>query len=146
MESSNSYVYFALKGEEFDPNVITDRIGIEPSESWKKGDNGKSNSTLKYSCWKYSTEKGKEYIEIDNLVDEVISKLLDKIEIINELKKELKLDSILEIVMDIDINPNQPTPALGHDMKTIEFLYRTETTTDIDIYRFNSLEKNKNAT
>ena len=47
--------------------------------------------------------------------------------------------------MYIDTNEKQSTPALGHDLKTIEFLYRTKT--DVDIYRFNSSndETEKNA-
>lgn len=90
-----------------------------------------------------STEKGKEYIAIDNLVNEVVGMLFDKIEIINELKAELRLDSVLEIVMGVDINPIQSTPALSHDLRTIEFLYRTKTTTDVDIYRFDSTSNEK---
>ncbi len=139
METFNSYVYFALRGDDFDPKTITNKIGLEPTTSWRKGDRGRYNADWKYSCWQLSTEKGKEYIEIDKLVDEIISKLIDKVDIINELKKELYLDSVLEIVLDIDTNPDRPTPALGHDLKTIEFLNRTKTITDVDIYRFNSL-------
>ena len=140
MVSANSYVYFALSGDDFDPKIITERIKIEPTDSWRKGDSGKYSPSLKYSSWRLSTEKGKEYYELDKLVDEIITKLNDKIEIINQLKKELNLHSILEIVLDVDTNTDQPTPALGHDMKTISFLFHTNTTTDVDIYRFNSKE------
>ena len=50
------------------------------------------------------------------------------------LKDEYQLDSVLQIVLDIDINPNQSTPALGYDLKTIDFLHQTKTTIDVDIY------------
>ena len=141
MESGESYVYFALKGDNFNPQIVTDRIGIKPTKTWRKGDKGESKyhpPFKKYTCWKLSTEKGKEYFEIDKLVDEIVNELFDKIEIINDLKKELQLYSVLEIVMDIDINPDISTPALGHDLRTLEFLYKTETITDVDIYRFDS--------
>jgi hypothetical protein len=36
MENGNTYVYFALTGDNFDPQIVTDRIGITPTESWKK--------------------------------------------------------------------------------------------------------------
>lgn len=75
---------------------------------------------------------------VSNLVEEIVNKLFDKIEIINELKSQYNLYSLLEIVMYVDTNEEQTTPSLGHDLKTIEFLYRTQTETDIDIYRFNS--------
>ncbi len=141
MGKSNSYVYFALKGDDFNPQEITDHLNIEPSDVWRKGDKGEYNPSPKYSCWKLSTNKGKEYIEVDKPVNEIIELLFDKIDIINKLKQRLKLSSVLGIVMDIDINPNQPTPAIGHNLKTIEFLYKTRTETDVDIYRFNSQEK-----
>ncbi len=138
MKTSETYVYFALTGDNFDPKIITDRIGIEPTDSWRKGDNGKYNPSLYNSCWQLSTDRGKEYIEVDKLVEEIISRLNDKIDIINQLKDEFQLDSVIEIVLYIDTNPDQSTPAIGHDLNTIEFLYRTKTKTDIDIYRFNS--------
>lgn len=138
MEKGNTYVYFALTGDNFDPQVVTDRIGIIPTEAWNKGEKGLFKPNLEYSCWKLSTEIGREYILVDNLIDEVISMLFDKIEIIKSLKNQYNLKSVLEIIMYIDINEEQCTPALGHDLKTIEFLYKTQTKTDVDIYRFNS--------
>ncbi len=141
MEKVNSYVYFALTGEYFDLQNVTARIGISPTESWNKGDKGKYKANLEYSCWKLSTDKRIENLMIDSLVEEIIDQLFDKIEIINELKSQFKLDSIIEIVMYIDINEEKPTPAFGQDLRTIEFLHRTKTITDVDIYRFNSSEK-----
>lgn len=147
MQTGNTYIYFAFTGDNFDPQVVTDRIGVTPTEIWKKGDKGKYKQTLDYSCWKLSTEKRKEYLMVENLVEEIIGQLFDKIEIINELKNRFQLDSILEIVMYIDTNDEQSAPVLGHDLKTIEFLHRTQTKTDVDIYRFNSAnnETEKNA-
>lgn len=146
MEIGNTYVYFALNGDNFDPQIVTERIGINPTDKWKKGDKGKYKPTIDYSCWELSTAKGKEYIMVESLVNEVIGQLFDKIEIINELKNQFDLHSVLEIVLYIDTNEGQSTPALGHDLKTIEFLYRTQTRTDVDIYRFNSAnnESDKN--
>ncbi len=134
-----SYVYFALTGNDFDPDVITESIGIKPTEKWRKGDQGKYKKNKEYSCWKLTSTKDKEYIFIDKLVDEIVNKLFEKIEIIVQLKKQYNLSSTLEIVLYVDINEDQSTPALGHNLKTIEFLYKTQTETDIDIYRFNSL-------
>ena len=140
MERGNTYVYFALTGDSFDPQIVTERIGVNPTNKWNKGDKGKYKPNLDYSSWELSTQKGKEYIMVDSLVDEVIGQLFEKIEIINELKNQFELDSVLRIVMYIDANEEQSTPTLGHDLKTIEFLHRTQTKTDVDIYRFNSVK------
>lgn len=138
MEKSDTYVYFALKGGDFNPQVVTDKLGVRPTDSGKKGDKGKYKPSLSFSHWELSTEKGKEYIWVDRLVDEIVQQLYDKIDAINELKNQYDLDSVLEIVLYIDTNEKESTPALGHDLKTIEFLYRTQTRTDVDMYRFNS--------
>lgn len=138
MKNCNTYVYFALTGDNFDPQMITERIGIRPTESWMTGDKGKYKQRLNYSLWELSTLKGREYLFIGSLVEELISSLYDKIDIINTLKSEFKLNSVLQIVLDVDTNEEQSTPALGFDLKTIEFLFKTGTTIDVDIYRFNS--------
>ena len=140
MKESNSYVYFALQGDDFDPSIITDNLGILPSTSWRKGDKVTYNPKVAYSCWKLSTQKGTESIFLDKLVNEIVDQLNNKIEIINRLKRELRLTSVLQIVMDIDSNEEKSTPSLGHDHRTIEFLFKTKTTTDVDIYRYNSAE------
>ena len=135
---SNSYVYFELTGEDLDPQIITDQLGIHSTESFRKGDKGKYNPNLEFGSWKLSTHIGTEYLMVENLVEEVVSKLFGKIDLINKLKKQYGLSSVLEIVLYIDSNEEQSTPILGHSLKTIEFLYRTQTSTDIDIYRFHS--------
>ncbi len=73
-------------------------------------------------------------------MEEVIDKFGDKVEVINKLKYDYQLTSVLEIVMYIDVNTEESTPALGHNLKTIEFLYQTQTVTDVDIYRYDSAE------
>ena len=138
METSNSYVYFALKGDDFDPLEVTKKLGVNPTNSWRTGDKGTYNPSMKYSCWELSTGRGIETLDIDKLVLQIIEQLKDKIDLINQLKSELNLNSVLEIVLDIDVNPEVSTPSLGHDLRTISFLHKTGTVTDVDIYRFNS--------
>ncbi len=138
MITSNSRVYFALKGEDFKPAEITARLGIKPTTTWQKGDKGQYDSQLKFSSWQLETEEGKEPLWIDQLVTEVITKLEDRAETILQLKQEFGLESVLAIVLYVDVNEDESTPALGHDLRTINFLYRTQTRTDVDIYRYDS--------
>lgn len=135
-----THVYFALTGDNFNPVEISDKLLITPTEAWRAGDKGKYKQDLTFSCWKLSTEKGVEHFDIDKLVSEIVDKLKAKIDKINELKQQYQLDSVLQIVLDIDMNPDQPTPYLGHDLETIDFLFKTKTKTktDVDIYRFDS--------
>ena len=140
MEQSNSYVYFAFSGNDFDPTHVTQELGIEPTDFWRKGDPGKYIQQQKYSCWRL-VSTGNEVLDIDKLVVEVISQLTHKISEIVILKDKLHLETFLEVVMYIDTNDEQSTPMLGHDLSVIEFLYKTGTRTDLDIYRYTSTDK-----
>ncbi len=138
MEKCESYVYFALKGE-IDPDIITKRLQLEPTKIRRKGE-AIYSSNKRYPCssWELSTDIGKEYLDINSLVKEVLDKLTGLEDEICSIKSEFELCSILEIKLDIDTNPESSTPYIGHDLSTIEFLYRTGTETDVDIYTFNS--------
>lgn len=130
------YVYFALKGDDFDPSIITERLGIKPSDSWKKGFKRKPNAKeLKFSFWSFSTVPGEGNIFIGELVNKIINELEDKIDEIIKLKEEFNLYSVLEVVLEIDTNPEMSSPALSFDLRVINFLYKTQTDIDVDIYK-----------
>jgi hypothetical protein len=71
-----SYVYFAFKGEDFDPAEITRRLRIQPTKEWRKGDKGCYNPQLKFACWEWQT--GKEAVFIEELVQEVVARFEGK--------------------------------------------------------------------
>jgi len=132
---NNSYVYFALKGDSFDPDLVSQRLGISPTKIHRLGDSiGKNGNKIKFAGW-YLYSDIVDNLFVNKLVEEVISKLAVKIDIINAIKKDYGLSSILETVLYIDTNDEVSTPIIGHDSKTIEFLYKTNTETDVDIYK-----------
>ena len=125
-----SYVYFWLSSidwETIDINFISEKLSIQYSEVRKEWE---------YNYSRILKTQQNENLNINKLVKEIIDQLDDKIDIINEIKSELKLISILEIVLCINTNESIPMPYFWHDSKTIEFLYKTWTTTDVDIYTF----------
>lgn len=132
MIQSNSYVYFAFRGDNFDPDVLTQKLQINPSDSWRTGDPGKYIQQQKNSCWMLKSTEN-ELLNLDKLVEEVIAKLSDKVEMINILKKEYNLETILEIIMYVDVNEEQSTPWISHNKQILNFLYFTGTTMDLDI-------------
>ncbi|MFY0592964.1 DUF4279 domain-containing protein [Roseivirga sp.] len=140
MNQSNSYVYFAFQGDDYDPKLVTTELGIEPTDAWRTGEPGKYIQQQKYSCWQLKSTSD-ELLDMDKLVNEVVSQLSEKIELINNLKQRINLDTVLAIVIYIDVNEEQSTPYLGHSSEVINFLHRTGTTTDVDIYRYNSADE-----
>lgn len=135
MDIRHSYVYFALMGDVFDMENVTSKLEIVPTEVWKKGDAGRYRKELDFSCWKLCSKKNIDQLFVADLVNEVVGQLFDKIDAINELKQQYGLQSILEVVLYVNTNEDESTPSLGFDSKTIEFLYRTNTEVDVDIYR-----------
>jgi len=133
-----SYAYFVLEGQGFDPNEITNYLNTKPSEKKRKGKKGKYIPKLKYTSWECTSQKLVGQLNINFLVNQVLAKLRGKEKDIVLLKEKLKLTSVLRIVLWIDIDEEKSTPYIGHDLPTIEFLHKTQTTTDIDIYRYNS--------
>ena len=113
MNPSYSYVYFALKGDDFDPVEVTRRLGIEPTSAWRKGEISQYISATKFALWEWRT--GTEALLIDQLIDEVIARLEGKEDEIIDLKQELGMASVLEVVLFVDTNEENSTPALvGH--------------------------------
>jgi hypothetical protein len=50
-KDNEQYAYLTVTGD-FDPGVITDRLGIQPSESWQKGArNERTHYERKFSRW-----------------------------------------------------------------------------------------------
>lgn len=137
MSPTNSYVYFSLSGNDFDPEDVTTELGIEPSQTQKKGEKGNYIKASKFSYWKLQSNIV-DNIFLDNLVEDIVSILGKKIDEINRLKEKFGLSSRIQVVMYVDTNEEVSTPALGHSEKVIEFLYRTNSATDVDIYRFDS--------
>lgn len=138
MNNSHTYVYFAFKGQDFDPNDITKLLAIEPSSSRKRGDTWNNARVYQFSYRRLQINQEKEDYIIENSVDKIVSQLYHKIELINEIKIKFNAVTVLEIVLFVDTNPLISTPALGHTLRTVEFLYKTGTTTDVDIYTFSS--------
>ena len=141
MSQSETYVYFALAGDEFDPAEITARLGITPTDCWRKGDPGLRGRPRHFSSWKWSTAKGTEPGCVERLVDAVVMRFEAVVGPIVQLKEELTLHSVLEIVLGVDMNQEEPTPALGHELRTLAFLHSTQTRTDVDIYRYDSRDQ-----
>lgn len=140
METVQSYVYFEITGEDFDPQIISKKLGIKPSRAWRMGEarkKGAGRGEYNHSSWASPLKNG---VLIDELVEEIVTLFKDKVEAINQVKNELKLKSVLVIVMYVDTNPESSTPVISHQKEVIDFLYHTGTTTDVDIYRFDSRE------
>ena len=135
METKNKcYTYFRIVGD-FDPDVISTRLGIIPNDSWKPGDLRKDGSLHTFSCW--TCGRCDEYdVGTQNQMRKTISVLIDKIGDLNQIRNEFDVSFYLEVVPEIyvdDINP-----CLAPTLDVIDFCHATRTEIDIDLYVYSS--------
>jgi len=129
----NNYLYFSFDSDYFDTDTVTAELGIEPTSLKLKND-----PVPKSTSWSYRIDVGKE-IDLETPLEKLVTLFEDKAEQINRLKKELGLTTRLQFVIDIDINPEASTPYFGLNKRTIDFLSKTETEVDFDVYKADTI-------
>jgi hypothetical protein len=131
VSSNEGRVYFELYGENVEPDVITARLGIEPTHIQSKG-----NPKPKWNSWELSTATiVDDSIDVYAMSSELVAELNQKADEIVLLKKEFHLEAVLEVVLWITMDENKSTPAIGFDHQTIQFLAHVGATIDIETYR-----------
>ena len=129
MDKTNSYSYFAIKGD-FDPDIVTSMLNINPTKSWKMGDLRKDGSEHTFSLWE-TGRCGILTIDVEDQCLHTIKELRNKVDILLDIKKKFDLDFVLEIVPHIY---EGNSPSIGFHKEIIEFCYLTDTYIDVDIY------------
>ncbi|MGL5086155.1 MAG: DUF4279 domain-containing protein, partial [Clostridium sp.] len=117
-------------GEKFEPQEITKRLLIKPNEYYMKGDKSVRDFERKECCWSINTG----YIDtlyVSEVIDKLIYKLSNKVDIIVDLKKEYDLICKFFIVINI---VDDEKPAIYLDKNIIEFANTIEAEFDFDMY------------
>ena len=130
MRKNTCYTYFKITGD-FDPDLITNRLGLIPSKTWKIGDKRKNGTLYDFALWEFGRCNNYDVI-VENQMHITIASLLDKIDILNEMKNELGVDYTLEIVPTV--YSSNASPCLAPSLKVIDFCHATRTEIDIDLY------------
>ena len=115
------YTYFKIIGH-FNPDVITERLSLQPFEAWQ---DGTSSQWYFGRCDDYSP-----YVE--EQIRKTIAPLLDKTDILKQIRQEFNAAFFLEIVPTI--YPDEPTPCIAPPLDVIDFCHETRTEIDIDLY------------
>ena len=135
METNEGRVYFALDGEDFDPDEVTDFLGIQPTSTRRKG--SKVPGTIpKMNSWELSTDNiVNDYIDVFEMATEIVNKLKSKKDLIIQAKERFNVLPRFEVVLWFSMNEEHSTPAIGFEVETVEFLGEIGAFVDIDTYR-----------
>lgn len=123
----------AFDADVFDTELVTQELGIEPTDLMIK-----KNPAPKSTSWKYKLVAGKD-LDLKSYLEKLLDIFEPKIDLINDLKKRLNLETRLQFVIDIDINPDTSTPYFGLNKRAIRFLNLTETEVDFDVYKADTI-------
>ncbi|MFT4143586.1 MAG: DUF4279 domain-containing protein [Mobilitalea sp.] len=124
---------FRITGDEFNPDIISKELQIEPNECWKKGDKVKNRSVLRdFSCWNYKI-KYEESLDVNNQLIPLIDKIKSNKNKLIEMKKHQNLDYKINIVIQIE---NNEKPAIYLNSESIEFANSINAEFDIDLYTY----------
>ncbi len=135
MTTNEGRVYFELYGDHFDPDELTEFLGIEPTSTVRAGDMV-FKKPAKQNSWELSTENiVDEFIDIYELSSSLINILKPKQSKILEAIDQFDLSSKFEVVLWFSVNENHSTPAIGFEAGTIELLGEIGAFIDIDTYK-----------
>ena len=128
-----NYVGFvAEENSDFDPDHITELLGIEPHSKWREGDPHPRPSAGIFSFSRWSACRQES--PADNAYEQclaIVRMLKDKIPALMQIKREYKVWFGIEIVPEIH---NEDAPAISFDEEIIAFCHATGTMIDIDTY------------
>ena len=135
MKTNEGRVYFALDGDDFDPDEVTIFLGTKPSFTKRKGENV-SNRITKESSWQLSTDNIiNDYIDVFDMTKTIVDKLKPKKDLINQAIKRFNISPRLEVVLWFSMNQYCSTPAIGFEIDTVKFLAEIGAFIDIDTYQ-----------
>ena len=133
MTENSCYTYFRITGD-FDPDIITIRLGLQPDRFWKIGDKRRNGTEYDFASW--AIGRCEEYdVLTENQMHKTIAPLLDKMDLLNRIREEFDVSFTLEIVPTI--YADNTTPCLAPSLKVIDFCHATRTKIDIDLYVMN---------
>ena len=135
MSTNEGRVYFALDGDDFDPEELTQFLGIEPTSIMIKGSHIPGKAPAKNS-WAVSTENIiNNYIDVFSMAKSITDQLEPKKQNIIEAIKRFNLVPRLEVVLWFSVNEEHSTPAIGFEPETIKFLADIGAFIDVDTYK-----------
>lgn len=136
MAENSCYTYFKIVGD-FDPDVVTAMLGLQPEKYWRVGDLRQNGTKYDFALWEYG--RCADYdVFVENQMYTTIEPLLRKADVLNRIRNEYDVAFYLEIVPTIYVG-NQ-NPCLAPSLKVIDFCHITRTEIDIDMCVMDSEE------
>lgn len=126
-------VYFSLYGDEFPTKKVTERLKINPTNTYIKGELISNRSSVCYrkeTNWEIGTGY-QDSIDVNEQLNQIAGKIQDKVSEIIDIKKEFAIDCKFFIVIKIE---EGLAPSLYLNKNIIKLAASMEAEFDFDLY------------
>lgn len=124
LAANKGRAYFGLSGYHFDPDVVTQFIGLEPTSVNDAGMRGSLDKPV-ISSWEFSTDtltSDTQELDIYKLIDdEILKKIEPAKDKIIEICKSHNLSPRIGIVLTLSIDKDETSPDVGFGARIIKF-------------------------
>ncbi|MCW8900330.1 MAG: DUF4279 domain-containing protein [Gammaproteobacteria bacterium] len=124
MAFNKGRAFFGISGYHFDPSVVTNFIGLEPTSTNDAGMRGNLDKPV-LSSWEFSTQtitSEMQELDIYKLIDdEILKKIEPAKDKIIEICEKLNLSPRLNVVLTLSIDKDEVTPDVGFGSRVIKF-------------------------
>lgn len=121
MASNQARAHFTLAGYHFNPDVVTQHLGIQPTSVDASGA-GSDLSKPVLSSWELSTETVAGDIDVYKLTDDLIKKIEPVKDKILQICKSHNLSPRLNLILVLSIDKAESVPDVGFGGRTVRFL------------------------
>jgi len=122
--SNKGRAFFGISGYHFDPDVVTQHLGIEPTSVNNAGMTGSLDKPV-ISSWEFSTEtitSDTQELDIYKLIDdEILKKIEPAKDKIIEICKSQNLSPRISVVLTLSIDKDETTPDVGFGSRVTKF-------------------------
>jgi len=121
LASNEARVHFTLAGYHFNPDHVTQHLGIQPTSVDASGARSDLSKPV-LSSWELSTETVTGDIDVYKLTDDLIKKIEPVKDKILEICKSHNLSPRLNLILILSIDKTESVPDVGFGGKTVRFL------------------------
>ena len=121
MASNQARANFTLAGYHFNPDQVTQHLGIQPTSVDASGAGSDLNKPA-LSSWELSTETVTGDIDVYKLTDDLIKKIEPLKDKILAICKSHNLSPRLNLILILSVDKSESVPDVGFGGRTVRFL------------------------
>lgn len=143
MEKTTLYAYISFTGndnvDDFPLETVTERLNVQPTETWRMGDKINNFHNRSFTCWKYQSET-LETLDSEDVLRPILNVFQFKTDAINQVKKELNLNVQIYLVITM-IDGYTPGLTIFPEFSKFAVAINAFIGIDMYVYPFNEPEE-----